>query len=164
MANNKTAKQFEEVTDIELVTTNDNVEIAPVVNLEQVMSKNGSFLNTVNMTNDEGKIAVLNAINSAISLKEAKDTVLDVCDCITMPGTRKGRNGMPDTECQNTYLIDTEGNAWFTQSDGIARSVRSIAMLYPDFGKSRTDGCLHVRVDERQLANGNTIKNLVIDA
>lgn len=155
MAAKKVAEQFEEVTE--------NTELAPAVNLDQVMSKNGAFINTMNMTTTEGKITTINALNNAISLKEAKDTVLDVCDCITMPGTRKGRGGMPDTECQNTYLIDTNGNAWFTQSDGIARSVRMIAMMFPDFGKSTTDACLHVRVDERELANGNTIKNLVID-
>lgn len=146
----------------ELAQTENN-EVMPAVNMEQIMSSNGSFMNTMNLATNEGKIATLNAVNSALSLKDAKDTVLDICDCITMPGVRKGRNGAPDTDCQNTYLIDTEGNAWFTQSDGIARSVRMIAMMFPDFGKTMEDKCLHVKVDSKELANGNTIKSLVLD-
>lgn len=146
----------------EIVETN-NTEMAPVVDMEQIMSANGNFMNTMNLATNEGKIATLNAVNDANSLKDAKDTVLDICDCITMPGIRKGRNGMPDTECQNTYLIDTSGNAWFTQSDGIARSVKMIGMMFPDFGKSNDDGCLHVSVSEKELANGNTIKTLVVE-
>ena len=164
MPTKKNAVEFEEVTETTDMAVADNGEQMPAVSMEQVMSANGNFLNTMNLATNEGKITTINALNNAMSLKDAKDTVLDICDCITTPGTRKGRNGMPDTECQNTYLIDTEGNAWFTQSDGIARSAKMIAMMFPDFGKSTTDGCLHIKVDERQLANGNTIKNLVIDA
>lgn len=146
----------------EMATTN-NTEIMPAVNMDMIMSSNGNMINTMNLATNEGKINTLNAINNAMSLKDAKDTVLDVCDCITMPGTRKGRNGMPDADCQNTYLIDTEGNAWFTQSDGIARSVKMIAMMFPDFGKGMDDKCLHLRVESKEIANGNTIKTLVID-
>lgn len=146
----------------EIVATNDTQEIAPT-NIDQIMSGNGDFINTMNLSSNEGKIATINALNTAMSLKDAKDTVLDIQDCITMPGTRKGRNGMPDSECINTYLIDTDGNAWFTQSDGIARSVKTIALMFPDFGKNNTDKCLHLKVIERQLNNGNTIKSLALD-
>lgn len=149
-----------ETTEIVEATT---TEITPTVNMEDIMTSNGNMINTMNLATDEGKISTLNAVNNAMSLKDAKDTALDVCDCITMPGIRKGRNGMPDTECQNTYLIDTQNNAWFTQSDGIARSVKMIAMMFPDFGKSMKDKCLHLKVEAKELANGNTIKTLVID-
>lgn len=155
MTTKKMAEQFEEVTE--------STELAPTVNLEQVMSKDGSLLNTMNLATTEGKVQTINALNNAISLKEAKDTVLNICDCITMPGIRKGRGGAPDTECINTYLIDTEGNAWFSQSDGINRSVRMIAMMFPDFGKSTKEGSLPMHVDAKELANGNTIKSLVLD-
>lgn len=152
------------------MATKKNTEMAPVeeteivtVNFDDITSGNGDVINTLNLSTTEGKVATINALNNAMSLKDAKDAVLDICDCITMPGVRKGRNGMPDMECVNTYLIDTEGNAWFTQSDGIARSVKMIAMMFPDFGKNTPDGCLHVKVDSRELNNGNTIKNLVLD-
>lgn len=152
------------------MATKKNTELAnietdemAIVSMEDIMTSNGNMINTLNLATTEGKLDTLNAINNAQSLKEANDTTLDVCDCITMPGVRKGRNNMPDTECQNTYLIDTKGNAWFTQSDGIARSVKMIAMLFPDFGKSTDEGCLHMHVEEKQLSNGNTIKTLAID-
>lgn len=149
----------------------DNTELAmqddqqtAMVTMEDVMSADGNFINTLNLDSFEGKIGTLNAINAAASLKDCGDSVIDVCDCITMPGVRNGRNGAPDTQCQNTYLIDVDGHAWFTQSDGIARSVSMIAMLFPDFGKSTPDGCLHIRVIENKLANGNTIKSLDVIA
>lgn len=150
-------------TETEELAVRESEELVPVVNIEEVMSSKGNFLNTMNLATEDGKIATINALSSALSLKDAKDTVLDICDCITMPGTRKGRNGMPDTECQNTYLIDTSGNAWFTQSDGIARSVRTIVVMFPDFGKSTKNGCLHLKVLEQSLPNGNTLKSLVVD-
>ena len=151
----KTIEKFEEVIE--------DTSMMPVIDVESVMSKDGNMINTMNLATVDGKIDTINALNAAISLKDAKDTVLDICDCITMPGIRKGRNGMPDVECTNTYLIDTSKQAWFTQSDGIARSVKMIAMMFPDFGKNNPDGCLHVRVQENNLANGNTIKSLVIN-
>ena len=145
------------------LATVENEEMA-IVSMEDIMSSNGNIINTLNLSTNEGKISTLNAINNAQSLVDANDTTLDICDCITMPGVRKGRGNTPDTECQNTYLIDTKGNAWFTQSDGIARSVKMIAMLFPDFGKSTDDGCLHVHVDESTLKNGNSIKSLVVES
>lgn len=156
MANKKT-----ETTEI---VETENTEMAPVVNIDDVMSANGNWINTMNLSTFEGKAATINALNSALSLKDAKDTVLDICDCVTTSGMRKSRDPrVPDTECQNTYLIDTTGNAWFTQSDGIARSVRMIAMMFPDFGKNTPDGCLHLKVQANELPNGNTIKSLVLD-
>lgn len=144
----------------ELATTNDT-DIIPTVTVDDVISANG-FINTVDMTKLEGKVAVANAVNNAISLKDSPE-VLDVVDCITMPGIRKGRKNMPDTECTNVYLIDVDGKAWFSQSDGIARSVRLLASLFPDFGKSLPQGALHVKVVEQQLNNGNTLKTLALD-
>lgn len=135
-----------------------------IVSMEDITASNGNVINTLNLATFEGKINTLNAINNAQSLTDAHDTTIDVCDCITMPGVRKGRGNTPDTECQNTYLLDTKGNAWFTQSDGIARSVKMIAMLFPDFGKNTPDGCLHVHVEENTLKNGNSIKSLVVES
>lgn len=126
-----------------------------------VSDVSSTYINTVNTDSVEGKFAVLNAINSAVSLKDISGTI-DVCDCITMSGLRKGRNGNSDTSCQNTYLITKDGIAYFTQSDGIARSVNLIASLFPDFGKSTKKGCLTLQVAERELTNGNTIKTLVV--
>lgn len=141
----------------------DNTDMIPSVDAAKVLSGNAVQINTLNTDTFDGKITALNALNNAISLKDANSS-LKICDCIALPGVRKGRNNTADTECQNTYLIDIDGNAYFTQSDGIARSVRMIYMLFPDFGKSSDVGYLKVRVVEKKLPNGNTIKSLVVDA
>jgi len=141
----------------------DNTDMIPSVDAAKVLSGNAVQINTLNTDTFDGKITALNALNNAVSLKDANSS-LKICDCIALPGVRKGRNNTADTECQNTYLIDVDGNAYFTQSDGIARSVRMIYMLFPDFGKSSDVGYLKVRVVEKKLPNGNTIKSLVVDA
>ena len=119
------------------------------------------FVNTFDITSDEGKKAVLTAYNAAQSLNDHMDEVLHICDVITMPGIRKGRNGMPDVECQNTYLIDTDGVSYFTQSDGVKRSLNLFVALYPDFGKSSEKGCIDLKCIEQVLSNGNSIKSLI---
>lgn len=141
----------------------DNTDMIPSVDAAKVLSGNAVQINTLNTDTFDGKITALNALNNAVSLKDANSS-LKICDCIALPGVRKGRNNTADTDCQNTYLIDVDGNAYFTQSDGIARSVRMIYMLFPDFGKSSDVGYLKVRVVEKKLPNGNTIKSLVVDA
>lgn len=144
----------------ELATT-ENTDIMPTVSVDDVIAANG-YINSVDMNSVEGKIAVANAVNNASSLK-TKTGVMEIVDCITLPGVRVGRNNMPDTPCTNVYLIDKNGDAWFSQSDGIARSVRLIASLFPDFGKSLPDGALKVRVVEQELPNGNTLKTLALE-
>lgn len=62
------------------------------------------------------------------------------------------------------YLVDDKGTAYFTQSDGIARSVKQIAMLFPTFKLDEKRQYLPIKVVERELQNGNTIKNLVVEA
>ena len=141
----------------------DNTDMIPSVDAAKVLSGNAVQINTLNTDTFDGKITALNALNNAVSLKDANSS-LKICDCIALPGVGKGRNNTADTECQNTYLIDVDGNAYFTQSDGTARSVRMIYMLFPDFGKSSDVGYLKVRVVEKKLPNGNTIKSLVVDA
>lgn len=141
----------------------DNTDMISSVDAAKVLSGNAVQINTLNTDTFDGKITALNALNNAVSLKDANSS-LKICDCIALPGVRKGRNNTADTECQNTYLIDVDGNAYFTQSDGIARSVRMIYMLFPDFGKLSDVGYLKVRVVEKKLPNGNTIKSLVVDA
>ena len=121
------------------------------------------FINTLDLSSNEGKIATVNAINSAEPLNNHVGEIIKVVDCITMPGIRKGRNGMPDTECVNTHLIDTEGNVYFSQSDGVSRAIRSFSALWPDFGKETTvEGYLPMVCKEVPLNNGNKLKTLVI--
>lgn len=120
------------------------------------------FINTLDLTSNAGKMQAVNAINNTVSLKDYMEEELHIVDCITMPGIRKGRNGMPDTECKNTHLIDENGISYFSQSDGVARAVQMLAAMWPDFGKETTDdGFLKIKCVEQELANGNSLKSLV---
>lgn len=140
----------------EIVKTDQTQEIQAVSMVE-------GYINTLPIDTAEGKIATINAYNAAVSLKDYVGVVLHICDVITMPGIRKARSlDQVDTKCQNTYLIDTEGKAYFSQSDGVAKSINVIAAMMPDFGKNSELGYLPLACNETQLANGNTLKQIVI--
>lgn len=119
------------------------------------------FINTFDLNTDEGKTSVLKAYNAAEPLNNHVGEVLQICDVMTTPGIRKGRNGNPDQTCQNTYLIDIDGNAYFSQSDGVARSLQMFIALYPDMGKSSEKGCVELVCTEQEMNNGNTLKTLI---
>ena len=120
------------------------------------------FINTIDMSTNEGKVKAVKALNDAVSLNDYVGVELKICDCITMPGVRKGRNGQPDMPCQNTILIDVDGTSYFTQSDGIARSILMYSAIWSDFGKTTTpEGYLSLCVKEQTLNNGNSIKSIV---
>lgn len=136
--------------------------------LANVAAVNGGiknqFFSTLDLNSVQGKIKVQRAYANADSLNDIpSETILKICDVITTPGIRKGRKGAKDTECQNTYLIDIDGNAYFTQSDGIARDINFIMYIFDDMGKNSTeDGYLKIQILEKKLGNGNTIKNAVL--
>lgn len=129
----------------------------------EVVSSVEGFINTLDVDTIEGRMTTINAYNNAVSLKDYVGEVLEIRDCITMPGVRKSRNvDLPDTRCQNTYLIAKDGTVYFSQSDGVAKSVNVIAAMFPDFGKSFEQGALQLCCKEQQLANGNTLKSIVV--
>ena len=121
------------------------------------------FVNTIDLSTNAGKMKVINATNNSVALKDHMQEVLKINNVITMPGIRKGRNGMPDVECINTYLVDVDGVSYFSQSDGVSRAVRMLVAMWPDMGRESTDdGYLPLKCEETQLANGNTMKTLII--
>lgn len=123
---------------------------------------NGNAINTIDIDSIEGKKAAINALNNAHSLNEFPGEVFNLRDVMMIKGIRKGRGNAEDTECINTYFIDDKGEAYFTQSDGIARSIRNILMLLPTLGKDTDEGYLQVKIVSEKLQNGNTIKNVVL--
>lgn len=132
--------------------------------IEQQSTIEGYF-NTLDLSTYEGKVKTLQATSGAKPLKDHEGEVIPVTDAFTMAGVRKGRNGMPDVPCQNTYIIaaaDEQGNvtSYFTQSDGIARDINMIAAMFPDFGKSTSKGHLELVVMSEVLGNGNTLKHI----
>lgn len=140
------------------ITTTQNTEMQ-----EQHVQAGAVLLNTVDTNITSGAKMVVNAINSANSLSNVDENeVLDIRDCVVTQGIRKGRGTQSDVACANIYLIDKDGQAWFSQSAGIANSVSLIASMFPDFGKSTDEGYLSMRVRSVQLNNGNTTKTLVL--
>ena len=118
------------------------------------------FINTCDLNTLNGKKRCVNAINNAVSLNDHVGEVLRIVDVITMPGVRKGRNGQDDKPCQNTYLIDADGIAYFSQSDGVKRTINTTMSIYKkcDAGK----GYLPLACRSDVLPNGNSIKMIVV--
>ena len=135
-------------------------ELANVENTNELANTDTVELNipngyicTVDRTTREGIIKVANALSDASSLAEIGDKHFILMDVITTPGVRT-RTG---EVCTNTYLIDSEGNIYMTQSDGLKRSAQQIVGLFNgDFGE---DG-IEVAVIEKKLHTGNTLKTL----
>lgn len=153
-------------------------DLAVVSNTAPVMSTVEGYINTLGMDTEQARVDTFNTLNGSMSLNvglpcdpsTGLSPEFTVIDCITTPGVRKGRNGQPDVDCQNTYLITNKGARYFTQSEGIARSVNAIAALYPGFNKKvdvdevtgevRVHGGVRVAVKAVQMPNGNTFKQL----
>lgn len=115
----------------------------------------------------EDRLTLVAAVNSAESLNDyvatnGADCVINVRRIFTMDGIRKGRGqGQADVPCKNTYLVTDEGQSLMTQSDGIYRSACAIVAAFPDLDLGDGSGVFPVRVQSKQLKNGNTIKSLV---
>lgn len=143
------------------IIKNENTAMTKIADMVDFSIPTG-YINTFDLESNADKIKVINAVNNSVPLKDYMDKELHICDCITMPGIRKGRNGMPDTNCTNTHLIDVDGVSYFSQSDGVARAIIMFAALWHDFGKSTELGCLRMKCVSQDLPNGNTLKTMVI--
>lgn len=106
------------------------------------------------------KLVVANALNAALSLKNFEGEVLKIKHVFTLPGERVSRETGELIPCMNTYLIDCENKAYFSQSMGIYRSVKSISALFPNWGENTENGYIEVKVVSQTLPNGNQLKTL----
>lgn len=118
-----------------------------------------SNYSTIKPTKETIKI-IANAANSARSLNAAMEDGVDVFNVIgvmTAPGVRKSRdaNGV-DAPCTNTVLVCEDGNAYFTQSEGIRKS----ADLLYKLGVFDSGEAIALSVDVTNTRSGNTIKSL----
>lgn len=110
---------------------------------------------TIDNSTFEGKRAIVNARNSALSLNGIGATPITVIGAYTAPGVRF-QNGQ---KCVNVYLFAKDGKTYFSQSQGIYRSVLDIYDTFPDF--NAPDGIL-VTVKETLLGSGKSTKSLEI--
>lgn len=144
----------------EIMVASENEISAANVNTSDFEIPRG-FICTVDITTNEGKLDVMNALNGSTSLSDHMDEPICIKNIVTTRGVRS-RTG---EECVNTYLILDDGTALFSQSDGVHRSVQTLVALFTkvidgvpvcDFG----DG-ISMRCIEQPLKNGNTLKTLV---
>lgn len=137
MAYDVTLYDEEQENETRALATTDTVEGEIVA-----MSKFGDDVN---------KTVVYNAFNDALSLsKEAPET-------IALQGIilQEGIASVTKTPCINTYLIDDKGQAYFSQSAGIARSAKQILAVWG----GEVSG-LVVRIVEKPFGEGRTVKSL----
>jgi len=118
-----------------------------------------SNYSTIEVTKDTVK-TVANAVNNAKSLNAAIEqgtSVFNVIGVITVPGVRKTRdaNGVY-TPCTNTTLVCEDGNAYFSQSEGIRKSVDTLCRL----GVFDSGEAVALAIDATKTNNGNIIKSL----
>lgn len=113
------------------------------------------YICTMDNSTFEGKRAIVNARNSALSLNGRGAEPLTVIGAYIAPGVRS----QTGQKCANVYLFGKDGNTYFTQSQGIYRSVLDIYDMFPDF--NAPDG-ITVAVKQTLLSGGRSTKSLEI--
>lgn len=121
----------------------------------QNIASNYRYICTMDNSTFEGKRAIVNARNSALSLNGRGAEPLTVIGAYIAPGVRS----QTGQKCANVYLFGKDGNTYFSQSQGIYRSVLDIYDMFPDF--NAPDG-ITVAVKQTPLGGGRSTKSLEI--
>ena len=116
---------------------------------------NYRYICTMDNSTFEGKRAIVNARNNALSLNAIGDTPLTVIGVYTAPGVRS----QTGQKCVNVYLFANDGNTYFSQSQGIYRSVLDIYDMFPDFNAPNG---IPVVVKKTPLGGDRSTKSLEI--
>jgi hypothetical protein len=128
-----------------------------IENTENAREDNRRFICTVDNKTFEGKRAIVNARNSAKSLNGyGEGKRLDVVGVYTAPGVRS-QTGQP---CTNVYLFTADGDTYFSQSEGINRSILDIVDMFPDMNVE--NGGIPLVVNSTALGGGKSVKSLQI--
>lgn len=121
----------------------------------QNIADNYRYICTMDNSTFEGKRAIVNARNSALSLNGRGAEPLTIVGVYIAPGARS----QTGQKCANVYLFGKDGNTYFSQSQGIYRSVLDIYDMFPDF--NAPDG-ITVAVKQTPLGGGRSTKSLEI--
>ena len=113
------------------------------------------YICTMDNSTFEGKRAIVNARNSALSLNGRGAEPLTAIGAYIAPGVRS----QTGQKCANVYLFGKDGKTYFSQSQGIYRSVLDIYDMFPDF--NAPDG-ITVAVKQTPLGGGRSTKSLEI--
>lgn len=121
----------------------------------QNTAANYRYICTMDNSTFAGKRAIVNARNSALSLNGRGAEPLTIVGAYIAPGVRS----QTGQKCANVYLFGKDGNTYFSQSQGIYRSVLDIYDMFPDF--NAPDG-ITVAVKQTPLGGGRSTKSLEI--
>lgn len=134
----------------------ENEQMNDTVNeTAQNAADNYRYICTMDDSTFEGKRAIVNACNSAVSLNGRGAEPLTVIGVYIAPGVRS----QTGQKCANVYLFGRDGETYFSQSQGIYRSVLDIYDVFPDF--NAPDG-ITVAVKQTPLGGGRFMKSLEI--
>ena len=101
------------------------------------------------------RVRMFNARTSATSLKNLGDEPIDIVDVMTQIGVR-ARSGNP---CQNTYIFTADGQVYFTQSNGLGKTINEVVdMVSGDFKTNTTNGYVKAQIKEMSLSGGRSYK------
>lgn len=132
--------------EIEQMNNTTNEAMEAVVN-------NYRCICTMDVSTFDGKRAIINARNTAASLASLGAEPFTVTGVYVAPGVRS----QTGQKCANVYLFAKGGKTYFSQSEGIYRSVLDIFDMFPDF--NAPDG-LTVAVKQTALGGGRSLKSL----
>lgn len=134
----------------------NNEQINAITNeTAQTSVDNYRYICTMDNSTFEGKRAIVNARNNALSLNAIGETPLTVIGAYTAPGVRS----QTGQKCVNVYLFANDGNTYFSQSQGVYRSVLDIYDMFPDFNAPNG---IPVAVKKTLLDGGKSTKSLEI--
>lgn len=146
---------------------NEIITAEPVNQIVTVADANSeiyqaSSCSTLKPTGENVKV-IANAVNTAKSLNASLDgedgepRTFACIGVIMEPGIRRARDkGASDMPCTNTTLVCADGNAYFSQSEGIRKSADVLVKL----GVFESGEPVELAVEVTNLSNGNTIKSL----
>lgn len=134
---------------------NDNTAAETAAETAQNTADTYRYICTMDNSTFEGKRAIVNARNSALSLNGRGVEPLTVIGAYIAPGVRS----QTGQKCANVYLFGKDGQTYFSQSQGIYRSVLDIYDMFPDF--NAPDG-ITVAVKQTALGGGRSTKSLEI--
>lgn len=101
-----------------------------------------------------GKVKLFNALNSAESLTDSGINQLTLQGIIVQPGTRvSAATGEVEPAKFTTFI--TEDGAYFSQSEGIARSAENLVAA---FGEDFADEPITIEFGAKQLPGGRSLK------
>lgn len=132
---------------------NEQVNDNTVNETAQNTADNYRYICTMDNSTFEGKRAIVNARNGALSLNDRGAEPLTVIGAYIAPGVRS----QTGQKCANVYLFGKDGQTYFSQSQGIYRSVLDIYDMFPDF--NAPDG-ITVVVKQTPLGGGRFTKSL----